>query len=118
MKSLKDSIINETAMPAELKKLKVEVSKTSLGNGPIWVIGEPFEWDMPGQEQKFEPVMKDIIRVFKKVKICDEIVTKPISWKEAVEIADKHYEYADEMWGLNLFVFRPRTKTVEVIKPY
>lgn len=107
MRTLKDSInesrVNEAAIPALVKKLKLNVETAEIDmEGYGYVLGDGFDYYDKGTEKTFDENLKEILRVFKKVNMSGEIVTKPISMKEALSYAEDNGE---EPEGTMYFVF-------------
>ena len=89
MKSLKDCInesrVNEASIPTKIKKLTVDVMPGDIDGEDGWIIGDSWDFDDNSTEKIFDETLKDILRVFKRVK-CGDIITKPISMKEAYDM--------------------------------
>lgn len=95
---IKESLVNEMRVPAQIKRLKSEVEEVESSDwGSGWLIGGWFSDD-----KTFDEVIKDCIKAFKGVIIAGETVNKPISLDDAYQMLEDNGEEPEGDFG---FVF-------------
>ena len=122
MKTLKDSInesrkvVNEAAMPPQLRKLKVDVEEVEIdGEGQGWAIGGAWDYNSKQGENTFDELLKELLKVFKKVDISGTIVDKPVSMDDAWDYAQANGE---EPEGDMYFVLEPKSDTPTIYSEF